>query len=462
MSEPQSGLSNCRLSQSTADPSATLFLVMFLAGWNDGSQGPLLPSLQRYYGINYFVVSLIWMFNALGFALAGALNVYLTDWFGFGITCPLGSGLQVLAYVLICWGGPYPLFCFAFVLNGFGLGLQDAQVNTLASRLPKHASTIMFLLHAMYGLGATVAPLVSTQFVKSMDQHVYYYYAVSLGLAFFTMSALIVVFGLRTEDQILGPRPDEVESTDTATPATDATADPNHTAAPVSTLADGSDRPPSHPGDAEAAVPATEKPASGANPTSNNKMKLLLRTPSVYLMCFYMLLYVGVEVAIGGWATSFIIDERGGNDSAGYVTSGYFGGITIGRVVLIPVTRMLGMSNAIYVYTLIGIALQVVIWTTKSIVGNAVLFSIIGVLLGPMYPIVMVVVTRVIPDRLQGGAIGLIASMGQVGSAIIPFMTGGVAQHTGIWVLQPLMLSLMAAWLVFWAFVPRTKKGWRA
>lgn len=32
-----------------------LFLVMFLAGWNDASQGPLLPSLQSYYDVNYTV-----------------------------------------------------------------------------------------------------------------------------------------------------------------------------------------------------------------------------------------------------------------------------------------------------------------------------------------------------------------------------------------------------------------------
>lgn len=438
---------------------------MFLAGWNDGSQGPLLPSLQRYYGINYFVVSLIWMFNALGFFFAGLSNVYLTDWLGFGIVCPFGSGMQVLAYVLICWGGPYPLFCFAFVLNGFGLGLQDAQVNTLASRLPRHASTIMFLLHAMYGLGATVAPLVSTQFVKSMDQHVYYYYCVSLGLAFFTMSCLIVVFGLRTEDQILGPRVEEPEPKESVTIVSESI--PGDTAIPMRTaLAEA----PTRATDAmdvsaverDVGVEKAPQDKHGANPSSNNKMKLLLRTPSVYMMCFFMLFYVGVEVAIGGWATSFIIDERGGDDSAGYVTSGYFGGITIGRVILIPVTRALGMSNAIFIYTIIAIALEVVIWTTRSIVGNAVLYAIIGILLGPMYPIVMVVVGRIIPDKLQGGAIGLIASLGQVGSAIIPFMTGGVAQHTGIWVLQPLMLSLMAGWLIFWVFVPRTQKGWRA
>lgn len=31
---------------------AALFLVMFLAGWNDASAGPLLPSLQAYYNVS--------------------------------------------------------------------------------------------------------------------------------------------------------------------------------------------------------------------------------------------------------------------------------------------------------------------------------------------------------------------------------------------------------------------------
>jgi fucose permease len=29
-------------------------MVMFLAGWNDASQGPLLPALQEYYNVSAF------------------------------------------------------------------------------------------------------------------------------------------------------------------------------------------------------------------------------------------------------------------------------------------------------------------------------------------------------------------------------------------------------------------------
>lgn len=47
----------------------------------------------------------------------------------------------MIGYVLMCWGGPYPLFCFAFVLNGFGLGIQVSKTtkhetkNTIKSRV---------------------------------------------------------------------------------------------------------------------------------------------------------------------------------------------------------------------------------------------------------------------------------------------------------------------------------------
>jgi hypothetical protein len=94
----------------------TLFLVMFLAGWNDASQGPLLPSLQTYYNVSssrynsrdfkltcrqamllvsspdsmpshhkLTPVSLIWIVSFVGFITSGIANVFMTDRLGFGI-----------------------------------------------------------------------------------------------------------------------------------------------------------------------------------------------------------------------------------------------------------------------------------------------------------------------------------------------------------------------------------------
>jgi len=54
----------------------------------------------------------------------------------------------------------------AFCINGFGLGLQDAQINGFITRLP-NATSRMAIAHAVYGLGALVSPLVATQFARS-------------------------------------------------------------------------------------------------------------------------------------------------------------------------------------------------------------------------------------------------------------------------------------------------------
>ncbi|WVQ81603.1 hypothetical protein IAT38_003727 [Cryptococcus sp. DSM 104549] len=392
-----------------------LFTVMFLVGWNDASQGPLLPSLQTYYSVNFLVISILWVTNFIGFLIAGLSNVWISDHFGFGIAAPFGATVQAIAYSLMCWGGPFPLFLIAFILNGFGVGLQDAQVNSLTSRLPG-AATKMFLMHAFYGFGATVSPLVSTAFVQNIPDTVYYYFAVSLGLALIIAVALLCTFRLRTEDQIVGKRGQEER--------------------------EGEE------GEAEAEM-TQEKSDSG------DKVKRMMRTPVVHFMAFYMVIYVGVEITIGGWATSFLLEERGGSDSSGYVSTGYFAGITLGRIALIPVSHLLGPHRSILLYTLGSIALSLVIWFTHTVIGNAICFAIVGIFLGPIYPLVINVVVDVVPPDLQNGSIGWIASLGQAGSAIMPFIAGAISEKYGVWILQPFIVAFLGASLFLWLPVIR-------
>ncbi|ODN96385.1 hypothetical protein L198_04099 [Cryptococcus wingfieldii CBS 7118] len=413
---------------------AVLFLVMFLLVIPE--LGGMTPRKAHYYrlwknitmrvdAVDYLVISIIWILNFVGFMTSGLTNVFLTDRLGFGIAAPLGASMQGLAYILMCWGSPYPLFLIAYIFNGFGLGLQDAQVNSLTARLP-NAPTKMFLMHALYGFGATISPFVATAFVQHIPDRVYLYFTVSLGLAVLTAALVLGVFRLRTEDQIVGSRQEEVEEKKEVSPTETVQED--------------------------------GPPVKKINQDSGSKMKRILKTPVVHYMAFYMVIYVGVEVTIGGWATTFLIDERGGDSNAGYVSAGYFGGLTLGRVIFIPVSKRLGPHLSIWTYTIASIVLSLIIWFTHTIVGNAVCFALVGVFLGPMYPLVMNVVTEVLPGELQGGTIGWIASLGQAGSAMMPFITGAIAEKYGVWILQPLSIAFLAASLVLWMFVVRVSQ----
>jgi len=176
-------------------------------------------------------------------------------------------------------------------------------------------------------------------------------------------------------------------------------------------------------------------------------------------MAFFILIYVGVEVTIGGWIVTYIIQVRGGGPSSGYISSGFFGGLTFGRVALLWVNEKIGERRAIFLYSLLALGLEVVIWRVPSLVGNAVTVSIVGVLLGPIYPIVMNHAARILPRLVLTGSIGWIAGLGQAGSAAIPFMTGALAASSGIWTLHPLLIGMIGLLVILWALVPGRRRA---
>lgn len=49
----------------------------------------------------------------------------------------------------------------------------------------------------------------------------------------------------------------------------------------------------------------------------------------------------------GGWIVTFVLDKRGAGSGAGYVSSGFFGGLTIGRIALIWVNRKVSPGSYI-------------------------------------------------------------------------------------------------------------------
>ena len=79
-----------------------------------------------------------------------------------------------------------------------------------------------------------------------------------------------------------------------------------------------------------------------------------------------------------------------------------------------------------------------IVWLVPSFTASAISVSIIGILLGPMFPIAINHAARVLPRHLVNGAVGWMAACGAGGSALLPFITGTIASNLGIESLQPL------------------------
>lgn len=316
----------------------------------------------------------------------------------------IGSVAQMVGYCLEAPAPPFPVFVLGYCINGFGMALQDAGANGYVSCLTEGADVKMGVMHAVYGLGALCSPLSATQFAQR--QHWSFHYLISLSIAFLNTVILVVVLRFRTQDEC---------------------------------LADIGQEPP-------------EKTAESESEES--KYKQIFRLRELHLLALFIFIYVGVEVTVGGWIVTYVRNVRGGGPASGYISSGYFGGLTMGRVALLWVNKAIGERRVIFLYILLTIGLELVVWLVPSLIGGAISVSFVGMFLGPIYPIAMNHSGRILPSWLLTGCIGWIAGFGQAGSAFLPFLTGLLASKEGISSLQPLLVSMMGVLFVLWAIVP--------
>ncbi|KAI0000192.1 MFS general substrate transporter [Russula compacta] len=379
----------------------SLCWTLFLAGWSDGSTGPLLPRIQSVYHVGFAVVSVVFIANCIGFVTGSIANIVMNDKLGFGKVIALGSAVQIVAFSIQASAPPFPVFVIAYAINGFGASLGDAQANGFVANYKDNAAAKMGIIHAAYGAGALASPLVATQFAQLHRWS--FHYLTSLAVATLNTVLLVCIFKFKTQDECF----------------------------------------------AQIGQATGEKEAVG-----DSKYREMFKLKTLHLLAFFILVYVGVEVTIGGWTATYLMQVRHGGPSSGYISAGFFGGLTIGRVVLLWVNEKIGERLAVFIYVSLAIGLELVVWLVPSLISGAVAVSLIGVLLGPIYPIVMNESGRILPRWLLTACIGWIAGFGQTGSAALPFMTGAIASKAGIKSLQPVLVSMMGLLVVLWAWVP--------
>lgn len=97
------------------------------------------------------------------------------------------------------------------------------------------------------------------------------------------------------------------------------------------------------------------------------------RSKIVLLGALFIFAYQGAEVSISGWVISFLLATRHGDPSSvGYVTSGFWGGITVGRFVLSHPAHKIGEKIFVYGVVVGAAAFQMLVWFVPNFVGDAV------------------------------------------------------------------------------------------
>ncbi|KAK3490278.1 major facilitator superfamily domain-containing protein [Neurospora hispaniola] len=384
-------------------------LISLSNGMSDSAPGALIPSIEEYYNIGYAIVSLIFVGNALGF-IAGAFFVdAIRERLGRAKTLAVGQGLISLGYIPMIATAPYPAIVVSFFFVGFGMSINLAMGNVFCGSL-SNSTTALSMMHGSYGIGGTVGPLLATAMVTVFEVVWSRYYAVSLGLA--------VLGACRDTQQHLGSSAGGSggQSGSTAVPKRDWRAD---VTAMVSAL--------------------------------SNRV--------VLLGALFIFAYQGAEVSISGWVNTFLMDSRHVHDgSVGYVTAGFWGGITLGRFLLAPPAHRIGEKLFVVIVVVGACAFQLVVWLVPNLIGNAVAVAIVGLLLGPVYPCAAAVFMRNISKQKQVSGMGVISAFGSSGGAAAPFTTGLLAQAVGTFVLHPIVIGLFVVMMICWYGLPNKPK----
>ncbi|KAK9486099.1 major facilitator superfamily domain-containing protein [Lipomyces starkeyi] len=413
--------------------------TVFALGMSDGAPGALLPYIEEYYNIDYAEVSTIWMANTIGFIVTAVVSHYIYVRIGRAGMLTAGPAILVIMYALIVPAPPFGVVIVGFFFGGLGMACVVANVNVFLSYLA-HTEACFGLVHGSYGVGATISPLIATAMVSRGIKWSYFY---SLMLVFNAFGALLSAWAFQDCDRDLGTLHmlKKYQKLRNAAQTADAIV-------PVTSLA--SNMPPM--------TVSFENTVTSQNERSVYRQAL--RDRVTWLAAALILFYQGAEVSIGGWIVSFMIDTRHGDPTAvGYVASGFWAGITIGRFVLNQfLTKLFSPRAVIFVLLAVAASFELITWLVPNIIGDAVAVSLVGLFVGPMYPSAITAISHLLPRRTQNFSVTIVTAFGSCGGALWPFITGLLAQTKGTFVVHPVAVGLFGGMCVCWSLIPFSRR----
>ncbi|KAJ8473688.1 hypothetical protein ONZ51_g7709 [Trametes cubensis] len=378
---------------------ASAFLTLFLAGWNGGSTGALLPYIEANYKINYARVSLLFVSTFLGYIVAAACAGTLSRRVGFGHAMLISIIIELAGNIInSSQQVNFGLMCFGFFVVGTAFATQFGLCNAYFATLNKPLMWTS-ILHGIYGLGSFASPQVATAMVsRGVPYHFFYTTNIALNIPVFALAW----FAYRNLH----------------------------------------------------ALP--QQPNERADGYSGSVLRATLTSRAVWTLATFLMLYVGAEESLGGWIVSYVLEVRKGSpEGASWVASSFYLGVALGRIFLPPLSMLIGERRAVIIYLVFAIGLECIAWFVPVLASTAVCTAFVGVAISTFYAAAITTGGKLVPRSMHADAFALMSSVGQSGSAFWPLIIGIMSTKKGIWVVEPTVVALLGAQGICWLLVPK-------
>lgn len=364
------------------------FIVLGLPG---GILGVAWPSIRETFGISLDAVGILLAASTIGYLVSSFFSGRVIARLGTGLTLALSSlvsAIGLLGY------GLAPSWWFMVLIGlggGLGTGTIDAGLNLYFARV--YGPRLMNWLHAAFGLGAAIGPLLITALLNSQQSWRIAYIIVGVIQIIMTASFALT---LRRWQKF---------------------------------------------GDAD----TPETPQERDIPLADT-----IRQPLVWLSILLFAFAAGAELTIGQWVYTFFTQARGVDiTTAGQWVSIYWASFTAGRVVFGFIANRLPINRSITATMLITVLGTLLMWIN---LGDAVSFiglAAAGFMIGPIFPLLI----STTPDRLgkhANNAVGIQISAASLGIAALPALAGILAERISIDSIAPFIVIICVIMLVLY------------
>lgn len=361
-----------------------LALVAFVSlGLPDALIGVAWPSMRRSFELPLDRLGVLLFAASIGYLAVSFLNGPLTRRHGVGGVLLGSTGLVVLSAAAFAAAPSFALLLVAAIFAGAGGGAIDAAINGFAAA--RFSAGRVAWLHASYGLGAVLGPILMTAVLTA---------GLSWRWGYAALGAAIAVLGLafaRTRGWWETSPASAVE-------------------APHASLRDS------------------------------------LRRPVLHGSALLFFVYTGVETIAGQWAFSLFTEGRGmAAPLAGVAVSLYWGGLTLGRIASGVAAHRVDprciLRGSLFLAPLWAGAIVADLGAWADIGAVAAL----GFSVGPVFPLLIAETPGRVGDAHSANAVGVQIAAGSLGWAALPAAAGVLAGWRG---LEAIPLFLLASALL--------------
>jgi len=365
------------------------FIAFIALGMPDGLNGVAWPSIRGSFGLPLDALGMLLFASVSGYLVSSSFSGYMVSHIGVGkllaISCAL-TGAGLIGYTLV---PEWWMMVLLGVVAGLGAGAIDAGLNTYVAA--NFGAGVMQWLHASYGVGITLGPMIMT-----LALTLPYSWRAGYTIVGSVQLLLAVVF--------------------------------------VATLSLWAGKARS-PGTEEKKLLTDYKTSMGET----------LQQPAVWLSLLLFFFYTGSEVTLGAWAYSLLTESRGvSTQLAGFWTGGYWAFFTVGRILAGLYAKRIGVTRLILGSLGGALAGAALLWWNPSPMASLAGVAVIGFAIAPIFAGLVSGTSQRVGDRYAANTIGIQMSAASLGTAAIPALVGVLARNTSLEVIPVCLFVLFA------------------